>query len=299
MRLGISLEPLGPAAGRESVLGAALRAERAGFDSVQMSSHLLANQFGSAIDPLVMLAAVAGATSSLELGTSVLILPYYDPVVLANQTASLDVLSGGRFTLGVGAGWNAEEFGAVGVQVAERGRRSDEYLAILKALWSGDAADYAGEFTRFENARLGVRPVTPGGPAIRVGGHSDAALRRALRFGDGWHGSGVAPGDLPGISARLATFGAEVGRDPAELELSTVAFLTPPGCTPLMPAPGHTLGGDLPSRDSVLEELGELEAAGMTLVNLWMPVVPAEASAAVDWVGAEILPALTRTSAAT
>ena len=103
MRLGVSLVPLGPGAVAEDVLGAARAAERLGFDSVLMSNHVLANPIGSALDPMVLLSAVAGATVRIGPATSVLVLPYHHPVLLANQAASLDVLSGGRFVLAIGA----------------------------------------------------------------------------------------------------------------------------------------------------------------------------------------------------
>jgi alkanesulfonate monooxygenase SsuD/methylene tetrahydromethanopterin reductase-like flavin-dependent oxidoreductase (luciferase family) len=110
--------------------------------------------------------------------------------VPANQAATLDVVSGGRLILGVGTGWNPDEFEAVGVPVRERGARIDDHLEAAKALWTRRPADFAGPFTTLRAAQLGVPPITPGGPPVWVGGHSDAALRRALRFGDGWYGPG-------------------------------------------------------------------------------------------------------------
>ena len=293
MRLGVSLEP--PRwSGRSGdlILRTAQKAERLGFHSVLMSGHVLANGNGSALDPLVLLSAVAGATARIRIATSVLVLPYYNHVVLANQAATLDVISGGRFILGVGTGWNPDEFDAVDVPLKERGARADEHLDVMKALWSGEPTDYEGRFSRFRQASLGVSPRTAGGPPIWVGGHSDAALRRALRFADGWHGGGLDPAGVAEVRARLARISEDIGRDPAELELSAVCFLTPPGSDHGRPVPGRLLGGPAPTAESVLEEIGGLQQAGISMCSLWMPVTGPGLSDALDWIAEDVMPKL-------
>jgi probable F420-dependent oxidoreductase len=292
MRLGVSLEPLGPSAGRAEVLGASRAAERLSYDSVLMSEHFLATSNGSALDPLVVLSAAAGATERIRLITSILVLPYHDPVRLANEAASLDVISGGRFVLGVGAGWNEQEFDALGVQLSERGARSDEYLAALRALWSQDPASFDGRFTSFRCVSLGAPERTRGGPPVWIGGHSDAALRRALLYGHGWHGSGVSVDVANDVRRRLGRIGEDVGRDPATLELTSVQFLTPPG----LPTVGQTwpyqLGGPRPSAEAVADELGRLHDAGISMSSLWMTVAPAAILDAFEWVAEEVMPKL-------
>lgn len=243
------------------------------------------------------LAAFAGATSRIRIAASVLVLPYYNPVVLANQAASLDLLSNGRFVLGVGAGWDSAEFAALGVPLGERGARTDEHLAVMKALWSGGPVDYEGRFTTLRQARLGVSPRTPGGPPIWVGGHSDAALRRALRFADGWNGAGLDHLELAAIKERLARLGEEVGRDPATLELTMVSFLVPPGLDQVRESPLPLLGGPKPTADSVLEELWLLQEAGISMCAFWMPIGASQVGEALDWVAAEIMPGLDQTPA--
>lgn len=292
MQLGVSLEPLGPGADGKLALPTALKAEELGFDRVLMSGHVLASRNGSAMDPMVVLSAVSGATTRIGIATSVLVLPYYDPVILANQAASLDAISGGRFVLAVGTGWNPEEFDALGVPPGERGARTDEHLEAMKTLWDQDPGDFEGRFTSFRRASLGVKPRTPGGPPVWVGGHSDAALRRALRFADGWHGAGVAHGDVAGIRERLAVLGEEVGRDPATLKLSTVCFLVPPGFEGGGDLPGRPLGGANPTAGSVLADLGMLEEAGISMCSLWMPVAAPRMADVLAWVAEEILPGL-------
>ena len=138
-------------------------------------------------DPLVCLSWLAANTSTLELGTTVLILPYRNPLLVARMGANIDQLSGGRFILGVGAGWAKGEFQALGVPFDQRGAMSNEYLAAIKALWTSDLASYNGRFVSFESVNTAPRPVREPHPPIWVGGSSDAAIRRAVRFGNAWH----------------------------------------------------------------------------------------------------------------
>ncbi|MFE9750044.1 TIGR03619 family F420-dependent LLM class oxidoreductase [Saccharothrix saharensis] len=292
MHLGVSLQPLGAAATGGTFLDTAAAAERLGFDSVLMSSHLLAGNAGSTMDPVVLLASVAGHTTRVRLVTSVLVLPYYHPVVLANQLSSLDVLSGGRFVLGVGAGWNAEEFAAVGVPVDRRGARTDEYLAVLTDLWRGEPVTRTGTFGSLAGSRIGVTPTTPGGPPRWIGGHSDAALRRAARFGTGWHGVGVTPAAMPDLRRRLSAATEAHGRTLADLELSTVSVLVPPGVDPVAGTPYPPLGGHRPSTASVVDDLGRLRDEGITLCALWMPVPADRMADALAWVAEEVRPHL-------
>ncbi|MET7687380.1 TIGR03619 family F420-dependent LLM class oxidoreductase [Streptomyces sp. NPDC005483] len=283
MRLGVAPHRLWPAheAELDGVLETARTAEELGFDHLIASSHLLAGAVGVTPDPLVLLSAVAGATTRIGLVTSVLILPLYNPVVVAHQAATLDRLSGGRFTLGVGTGWDIAEFDAAGVPFARRGRRADEQLDVVRKLWRGED----------DEVRLGVRPRTPQGPPVWVGGHSDAALRRALRYGDAWHGSGLDAAGLAEVRGRLAVLGEESGRDPATpLELTAGQVLVPPGFEAAVRLPGRRpLGGAEASAERVREELGQLADAGLTACSLWLPVATEALPDALGWVAEEIL----------
>ncbi|MFC4033441.1 LLM class F420-dependent oxidoreductase [Streptomyces polygonati] len=166
------------------------------------------------LDPLVHLAYVAAVTERIELGTGIVILPQRNPLVLAKQVASLDVLSGGRLLLGVGAGYLEPEMTAVGVPYAERGRRTDEYLDAMRALWTQPAPSYQGRYVSFGGVDAHPRPVGEHGPRIVVGGHSPAAFRRAVARGHGWLGNGDSPDDLAGHLAGLRRAAAEVERPP-------------------------------------------------------------------------------------
>jgi probable F420-dependent oxidoreductase len=175
------------------------------------------------LDPLVHLSYVAACTETMELGTAVVILPQRNPVVLAKQAASLDVLSGGRLLLGVGAGYLAPEMTAVGVPLAERGGRTDEYLDAMTALWTQEAPAFHGRYVSFEKVDAHPRPARPGGPRIVIGGHSRAAFRRAVARGHGWYGNGTID-DLAGCLDGLKRAAAEVER-PARLGPLEITFL--------------------------------------------------------------------------
>ncbi|MCO6007477.1 LLM class F420-dependent oxidoreductase [Actinoallomurus purpureus] len=176
------------------------------------------------LDPLVHLAYVAAVTERLELGTGIVILPQRNPVVLAKQVASLDVLSGGRLHLGVGAGYLEPEMTAVGVPFAERGARTDEYLDAMRALWTQAAPSYQGRYVAFDKVDAHPRPMRTDGPRIVIGGHSPAAFRRAVARGDAWFGNGDSPDDLVRHLAGLEKAAAEVER-PARLGRLEINFL--------------------------------------------------------------------------
>jgi probable F420-dependent oxidoreductase len=287
--LGLSLQPRWPLDDGAAVLRAASHAEDLGFDHVAVGNRLLDSGFGLDADPLVLLAAVSAATTRLRLLTSVLVAPYYPALVLANQAATLDVMSGGRLILGVGTGWNPDEFDAVGVPARERGARTDDHLAAARALWTRRPADFDGPFTTLRAARLGVPPATRGGPPVWVGGHSDAALRRALRFGDGWYGTGISAAELTGVGRRLREL-ADGTRDAGCLTLAAAAFLTPPGIAAAMPSPGRPLGGAVPTAASVVNDLGRLAEAGLTTCTMWLPVAAEHVEKAMEWIAAQVMP---------
>ncbi len=173
------------------------------------------------LDPLVGLSFVAAATERLELATGVLLLPEHNPVLLAKQVASLDVLCGGRLTLGVGVGWSREEFAALGIPFARRGRRADEYLAAMRTLWREDVASFEGEFASFRHVRVYPKPVRDRSVPVVIGGNSDAALRRVARAGDGWYGFNLAGVDeVRERVAKLRELCHERGRDIGELDIA-------------------------------------------------------------------------------
>jgi probable F420-dependent oxidoreductase len=193
------------------VTALAVEAEASGADSLWVSHHVLhvgfvRERLGTLPyhDPLVTLTVVAAATTRARLGVSVLVIPYLHPMPTAKTLATIDCASGGRLVLGVGVGGLRVEHDAIGqVPFARRGRYADEFLDVLHVLWSGTPSSYAGEFFAFEDVQQFPLPVRPGGLPIFVGGGSDAAVRRAVRHGEGFHAIGLDPDDCARLRARL------------------------------------------------------------------------------------------------
>jgi len=171
-------------------------------------------------DPLIWLTWVASATTTLRLGTGILILPQRNPLVLAKELASLDRLSGGRMLLGIGVGWVEEESDAVGVEFSSRGQRCDEYVEAMRALWNDPVSTYQGKYVHFERVVSQPKPAAEGGVPILVGGHTRAAARRAGRLGDGFYPLGVFGPELDELLAVMAESAREVGRNPDEIEIT-------------------------------------------------------------------------------
>jgi probable F420-dependent oxidoreductase len=164
------------------------------------------------LDPLVHLSYVAAVTERIEVATGIVILPQRNPLVLAKQAASVDVLSGGRLLLGVAAGYLEPEMTAVGVPFAERGARTDEYLDAMTALWTSPAPEFHGRFVSFDHVDAHPRPVRPGGVKVVVGGNSPAAYRRAVARGHGWFGNGAGVAELERGLAGLRRAAEQVHR---------------------------------------------------------------------------------------
>ncbi len=180
-------------------------------------------QRGGIPDPLLWLAFVAGQTSRINLGTNVVILPEHQPVVLAKSVATLDALSGGRVRLGIGVGELPEEYSAVGMEFTNRGRRMDESIEAMRALWSEDVATYEGKYVHFDSVRCDPHP-TNGSVPLHIGGASAAAIRRAAKYGDGyfpWVGPGLDLHETLGQVVPAVRAAAEgLGRDPSSIEMT-------------------------------------------------------------------------------
>jgi probable F420-dependent oxidoreductase len=168
-------------------------------------------------DPLIWMAYVAAATSRIKLATGVIILPQHNPVITAKQVATLDHMSAGRVLLGVGVGWLKEEFETLGAPFEERGARTDEYIRVMRELWSADRPTFEGKFFRFKDAYMRPKPVRRSVPII-IGGHSTFAAKRAGRLGDGFFPARGAPAELVKLVRDTA---ASHGRDPDAIEITT------------------------------------------------------------------------------
>jgi probable F420-dependent oxidoreductase len=227
MRLGVFGLNAAPAYGREDTARLARVAEELGYDSIWAGEHVVVpsprvppspmDPDDPILDPLIHLAYLAAATEQVLLATGIIVLPQRNPLVLAKQAASLDVLAGGRLVLGIGAGYLEPELTALGVPLDERGARTDDYLAAMRAVWTGSGpVAYDGRFVRFGGVEAHPRPVQPGGPRIVVGGHTPPAFRRAVAHGHGWYGFALTPETAAACVDGLRLAAAEVDR-PADL----------------------------------------------------------------------------------
>jgi probable F420-dependent oxidoreductase len=191
MRIGVNLLNFGPGATPEALLGWTQLAETLGYHLVMISDHIamtpdvVARYPAPYYDPFVTLGWLAGFTRRVELGTTVVIVPYRHPLHTARLTANVDRLCGGRFIFGVGVGWAKQEFETLGIPFDKRGAMSNDYLAAIKVAWTHDPASYSGPFVSFRDIQTGPLPIRT--PPIWVGGASEAAIRRAVRLGDAWH----------------------------------------------------------------------------------------------------------------
>lgn len=242
MKFGVMFANVGSYTGAEAAARLARTAEDAGFDSIWAVEHVVvpagyASQYpydesgrmtlaGSreedfAIpDPLIWLSWIGATTSRIELATGVMILPQRNPLVLAKEVASLDALSGGRVRLGVGVGWLEEEFNALGVPFRRRGKRTDDYIEAMRALWQSELASHHGDFTSFDGVYSRPQPARGAVPIV-IGGHTDAAAKRAGRLGDGFFPGKGGPTRLGELFDLVRRTAEEAGRDPASIELTT------------------------------------------------------------------------------
>lgn len=241
MKFGLMFANTGPFSYPESLARLAQAAEERGIESMWTVEHVVIPvgykspypysssgklPGGESVpipDPLLPLAFVAAVTKTIRLGTGILILPQRHPAYVAKEVATLDVLSKGRAILGIGSGWLAEEFEAVGIPFGERGARTNESIRAIRSLWQAPPAPFSGKFYRWPAVESNPKPVQAGGVPIVVGGHSEAAARRAARLGDGFF---PARGNLETLT-RLFTVVrdecAKVGRKPDEVELTAGA----------------------------------------------------------------------------
>jgi probable F420-dependent oxidoreductase len=249
-------------------LVAAVRlAEDVGFDYLCVNDHVAVTHESAAVvgtrwaDPIATMAYLAAMTSRIRLYTSVLIVPYRPPLLVAKALATVDLFSGGRLTVGAGVGYLKSEFDALQVTFEQRGEITDEYLLALQQLWSADEASFHGKHVEFSNVCSDPRPVQQPHPPIIIGGNSPPAMRRAARLGDGWHPTMVEPADLPQrldyiynqpeFQARPRPFEVVVGLVRLKVDERT-----------------HVATGDthIPKEQEVLEQVEILRQAGATAI---------------------------------
>jgi probable F420-dependent oxidoreductase len=202
MRIGLALPQYSEATSAEGCIQLAPAIEALGFDSIWLGDHTVTPPtFAHAYSPgfmdaFVLMGYLAAATRTVDIGTTIVVVPYRHPLVTANMLATADNLSGGRIIFGAAAGWDAEEFAALGVPYERRGDITDEYLEAMRALWTQEIATYHGQFVDFENVVMAPKPVHEDNVRTWIGGNSPAAQRRAVRFGEVWNPSDASRQDL-------------------------------------------------------------------------------------------------------
>jgi alkanesulfonate monooxygenase SsuD/methylene tetrahydromethanopterin reductase-like flavin-dependent oxidoreductase (luciferase family) len=250
VRLGVNVPNFGPGTNPDVLRRWALTVEGLGFDLLMVSDHIavtpdVAEQYPAPFyEPFTTLSWLAGLTREIRLGTTVLIVPYRHPLLIARMAANLNDLSGGRLVLGVGVGWAREEFSALGVPFRDRGRLTDEHLLAIRAAWQ-DETDYGS-----------------GHIPLWIGGNSDAALRRAVRLGDAWHPLRFTPGWMGEAAGRLTACAAEQSRPGPALMPRIALRLTEAPVTDGGRLAGH---GTI---DQIIADLGQLRALGADTVVL-------------------------------
>ncbi|MCI0439158.1 MAG: LLM class flavin-dependent oxidoreductase [Chloroflexi bacterium] len=254
----------------QDVLNLAVRAEQLGFDSVWVNHHVLnagyiLDRLGGRpyYDSLTTLTYAAALTRGVRLGTTVLVLPYLNSIVLAKSLATLDVFSGGRLTVGIGVGGLPHEAESLGSDYERRGDYSDESIAIMKALWTMEDPAFSGEFYSFSGVKFSPKPAQKPHPPVLIGGHSNPALRRAARLGEGWHPNGLSPDHLASCIEYMKSHLDKAGRS-----LSDVIICGRYELDVLDSAPSEQPGPMRGAPDQLLRSIESLEKLGMSEIVL-------------------------------
>jgi probable F420-dependent oxidoreductase len=251
----------------EAIVAAAKKAEEVGFDAIFVNDHIIVGDdarsapWTNVYDPFVAMSFIAAHTSRIGIGVSVLIMPYRNPIATAKALATLDRMSAGRLTVGVGAGWNEAESAALGVPFNERGARTNEYLRLWQACWAPGKVSFAGKFASFVDIHINPKPVQQPHPPIWIGGTSDAALRRAARFAAVWQPTPLPVAQLIERQGTLRKACEDMGREPIPTRMSfRVEFTTVTGNAP--PSDKRPAGHGTPA-EVAADLLQYREAAGL------------------------------------
>jgi len=309
MDYGFYLPMRGPIATTEGIEAMARRGEELGFSYVAVPDHIVIprdiesrypytesgefrwGQYGDCLEQLAVLSFLAARTSTLRLLTSIMVLPHRNPVFTAKALATIDLLSGGRLTVGCGVGWMREEFEAIGTPpFEERGRVANEYLRVFRELWTNEAPAFDGAYARFSNVTFVPRPVQKPHPPLWIGGESAPAMKRAARLGDGWYpinGNPAYPLDTieryREALTRLGRYAEESGRDVAEIDLGYAALRWGGE-----PGPGLLSGASA----KLADDIGALAEAGVRhLVLAFERQTLDQTLARMESFAAEVMPA--------
>jgi probable F420-dependent oxidoreductase len=265
MQFGIALPNFSRLGTREAVVEIARAAEELGYDALWTTDHVMMakgqdDPYGHILEAMTTLTYVAALTERVRLGVSVIVLPMREPVLFAKQVATLDTLSGGRVIMGVGAGWNEREFGFLGANFEDRGKRYDEYIRVLRELWTSPEPRFEGQYVKFSDVLFSPRSPQSGGPKIVIGGGSGAALRRSATLADGWHATGLTPEKFAEGAGRVRELAG--GRQvELQVRLHTRVGEVLPDVHSAAGAVQKTLSGSV---EEVVADIEAYKAAGLT-----------------------------------
>ncbi|HVP54774.1 MAG TPA: LLM class F420-dependent oxidoreductase [Candidatus Eisenbacteria bacterium] len=236
MKIGVSVPNIGPVATPEAIKTVAQKAEALGYNSLWTVERLLwpvkpklpypvtpdgslPDEYKYTLDPLDTLTFAAAHTSKIKLGTSVLDMPYYTPVMLARRLSAIDILSRGRLNVGLGLGWSPDEMEAAGADMKVRGAQADEFIQVLKAIWTTDPAEFHGKFFSLPKSYINAKPVQKPHPPIFIAAFAPPALKRVATVADGWNPTGLPVEAMAQIFGAIRQMAEAVGRNPAELKM--------------------------------------------------------------------------------
>jgi len=241
VRLGFNIPHMGPPASADNIVRVAKKAEELGYETLWVTERLLfpasprspypatpdgslPDVYKNVIDPIASLTFVAARTSKIGLGTSVLDSPYYNPVMLARSLTALDVLSNGRLRLGMGLGWSEDEYEASGAPMTQKGKRADEFIAVLKAVWTKEPAEFQGEFYKLAKSTV-LKPVQKPHPPIYLAAYSPGAMKRVATLANGWLPAGIPLPAMKEMWDGIKGMAQQAGRNPDDLDMIVRANL--------------------------------------------------------------------------
>ena len=271
MKFGVGLPNYGPNTSFDAIRRVALAAEELGYDSVWTTDHVIVPRtdivpYGHIYESIVTLAMVAAVTTRVRLGTSIIVLPMRNPVLFAKQAATIDAASGGRMIVGVGVGWNEPEYKNLSANFKNRGKRLDEDITLLRALWSSERANFRGKYTQIIDSVFAPLPARKEIP-IWIGGNGEPAWKRAAALGDAWHATGASPET---VAAAVKYFREHKPARPLTISARLNVDMNPsvPPTYEYRGAPRRRLTG---TDDDIRATLREYARAGLEHAALWFP----------------------------
>jgi probable F420-dependent oxidoreductase len=297
MKFGIGLPNYGKTSTFDGIRRAALAAEQLGYDSVWTTDHIIVPEenidpYGRIFESLTTLAMVAMLTQRVKLGASVLVLPMRNPILAAKQIATIDVASGGRMIVGLGVGWNEKEYQNLHANFHNRGKRLDEDIQLLRALWSNENVTFHGKYTQLDHAMSAPLPTQdgrpqrgPGGLPIWIGGNGESAWRRAAQYGDGWHATGPSPEQVAEGAKRIH----ELNPNKRLTISARLSIDFNPNTSPTYQYRGNTRYRLNGAPAAIRTRLAEYRQAGAEMLALVFPDDPAVRMAQIEQFAKEIM----------